>query len=120
MHRFYSAILLLLAPLGFACSSSSGSASPGEPAPAVTARLAVENRASSDMDIYARVEGSAPTRVGFAPASETTVFTLSPGLIVGAKPIRFEARATRRGESVLSDPFDVRPGEEVNWSIPPQ
>jgi hypothetical protein len=120
MQRLFSVILLLLTPLGACSSRGSGGTGSGEPAPASTARLAVENRSSDDMDIYVHVEGTPPTRVGFAPGSDTTVFQLSPALIVGAKPMRFEARPSRGGESVFSDPFDVRPGEEVNWSIPPQ
>jgi hypothetical protein len=120
MHRLFQvALLLLLAPLGSACSSSGGS-SPGAPAPKSGARLAVENRSSSDMDVYVRVEGAPTSRLGFAPASDTTVFTLSPALIVGAKPLRFEARPTNGGQAVLSDQFDVQSGEEVDWSIPPQ
>lgn len=121
MNRLFSVLLpLLLATLGSACGGASRGASPGEPAPAAGARLAVDNRSSSDMDVYVRGQGGAPTRLGLAPASDTTVFTLSPALIVGAKTLRFEARPIDGGQSVLSDQFDVRPGDEVNWSIPPQ
>jgi hypothetical protein len=114
------ALLLLFAPLGFACSGSSGASNREEPAPEAGARLVVDNRSTQDMDIYVRGAGGAPSRLGLAVASDTTLFTLSPALIVGAKSLRFEARPTGGGQSVLSDQFDVRSGEEVNWSIPPQ
>lgn len=114
------ALLLLIAPLGFACSSSSSGNTPGGPAPAAGAQLVVENRASQDMDIYVLGAGGAASRVGMAPASETTTFTLSPALIVGAKSLRFQGRPIGGGQPVLSDPYDVRSGTEVNWSIPPQ
>jgi hypothetical protein len=85
------------------------------------ARLVVENRSSVDMDISARRHGVPPTPVGFAPANETTTFRLAPGLLAGAGTIHFEASPVRRqGEAVVSDPFNIGPGEEITWSIPPQ
>jgi hypothetical protein len=85
------------------------------------ARLIVENRSSVDMDIYARAQTGRATRVGFAPNSETTTFNLVPAVLVGAGSITFEARPVgRRGEAVVSEPFNVSPGDEIEWSIPPQ
>lgn len=85
------------------------------------ARLIVENRSSLDMDISARRLGGSALRVGFAPASETTTFNLAPGLLAGSGTITFEARPVRQqGTAVVSDPFNVVPGDEINWSIPPQ
>jgi hypothetical protein len=85
------------------------------------ARLVVENRSSLDMDISARRHGLPPTPVGFAPANETTTFRLAAGLLAGSGTIHFEAVPVRRqGEAVVSDPFNVGPGEEITWSIPPQ
>jgi hypothetical protein len=114
------ALLVLLPPIGFACIRGSAASKSEEPAPSASARLVVENRASQDMDVYVRGAGGGATRLGLAASSDTTVFSLAPALIVGAKALRFEARPISGGQPVLSDPFDVRAGEEVNWSIPPQ
>ena len=85
------------------------------------ARLVVENRSSLDMDISARRHGAPSTPVGFAPANETTTFRLARGLLAGSGTIHFEALPVRRqGVAVVSDPFNIGPGEEITWSIPPQ
>lgn len=121
MRRHSSpALLSLLVLLSLACSSSSGRSGSDEPAPSASAKLAVDNRSTQDMDIYVRGATGGATRLGLAAASDTTVFSLAPALIVGAKSLRFEGRPTGGGQPVLSDLFDVRPGEEIDWSIPPQ
>ena len=114
------AVISLLLLLNSACSSSSGKSEAGAPEPAAGAKLAVDNRSTQDMDIYIRGATGGATRLGLAPASDTTVFSLATALIVGAKTLRFEGRPTGGGQPVLSDPFDVRPGDEIDWSIPPQ
>lgn len=54
-------------------------------------------------------------------ADEKTVFALQPVLTGGPGLIRLEARPVRgAGEAVLSDLLQVRPGERIDWSIPPQ
>lgn len=116
MSRYAAmAVFALLGAVGCATNQGSGS-SAGEPA-----RIEVENRSSFDMDVYIRSDRGGSTRLGFAPASETTSFSLPPARLAGAGAIRFEARPVR-GQStpVLSDPYKVRAGELINWSIPPQ
>jgi hypothetical protein len=49
------------------------------------------------------------------------LFALSPALSGGAGLIRLEARPVRSsGDAVVSDPLQVRPGDRLDWSIPPQ
>lgn len=111
-------VLVLLTP---ACSSNppaTTNATPSDKAPpAGAATLIVDNPAAFDMDIYV-VRRDGPVRVGFAPAKETTRFTLAPGLLAGAGTIQFSAKPTRGGETVTSDVFAVQPGDELTWTIP--
>jgi hypothetical protein len=92
----------------------------GTPEPDGGTRASIENRSSLDMDIDVRRNDGRMSRLGFAPGNETTTFALTPSLTAGAAWIRFEAQPTRGGESVVSEPFQVRRGEEISWSIPPQ
>jgi hypothetical protein len=84
-------------------------------------RLTAENRSSVNMDIYARRPDGQESRVGYAPAGETVTFQLPAGLLTGALALHFVARPVRgEGEAIISELFNVKPGEEVVWSIPPQ
>jgi hypothetical protein len=105
-------LLLIVACVG----GHTGSAEPDD-----QTRAKIENRASLDMDIYVRRNDGRVSRLGLAPAGETTSFALTPTLTAGAAWVRFEARPVRQsGEPVVSEPFPVRMGEEISWSIPPQ
>jgi hypothetical protein len=111
-----SAISLLLATA--ACAGGSAG---GGPAPDTSAEVRIENRSSSDMDIYVRPSMARSTRLGFVPASDTAEFTLSRALTAGSAGFRLEARPVRAaGRPVLSEPFNAGAGEEIFWSIPPQ
>jgi hypothetical protein len=103
--------------LTVACAGhNTGSAEPSD-----QTRARIENRASLDMDIYVRRNDGRVSRLGLAPGGETTSFALSPTLTAGAAWIRFEARPVRSsGEPVVSEPFPVRMGDEISWSVPPQ
>jgi hypothetical protein len=126
MHTFLRTSLLLLFVAIVGCASNTSNSGGGtEAAPASeddanSARFVVSNRTTQDMDIYA-VRTGGPVRVGFAPASEATTFKLNPGLLAGAGGLRFQARpAQGQGQPVLSEPYDVHPGQEITWDIPPQ
>jgi hypothetical protein len=119
MRHRHAALSLAALLLAAACSSSSSNQA--NPAPAAQARVSIDNRSSLDVDIFVHQQRGITARLGFAPANEVTTFALAPGLIAGAGTIVFEARPVRGGgEPVTSDPFDVRSGEEISWSIPPQ
>lgn len=111
-RRLTPGLLLLLA----ACAGSTAK----DPSPEAPAQVTVDNRSSLDMDLYVRRRDQR-SRLGFAPANEKTVFALQPALTGGPGLIRLEARPVRGGgQPVLSDLLQVRPGERVDWSIPPQ
>jgi hypothetical protein len=111
-----SAISLLLAAA--ACAGGSGG---GDPAPDSSAKVRIENRSTSDMDIYVRPSLARPVRLGFVPASDTADFALARALLSGSEPFHLEARPVRTaGRPIRSEPFNARAGEEIFWSIPPQ
>jgi hypothetical protein len=90
------------------------------PSPQAPGQVTVDNRSSLDMDLYIRRRDQR-SRLGFAPANQKTVFALTPTLTGGPGLIRFEARPVRGGgEAVVSDLMDVKPGDRIAWSIPPQ
>jgi hypothetical protein len=98
------------------CAGHSTSAA--EPA-ARRAEVAIGKQSVTGMDILLRTaDGAVP--LGFAPSNATTRFAITPGLIVGAGVVRFEARPQRGGGRVISEPFTVRPGDHLAWSIPPR
>jgi hypothetical protein len=105
---------LPLALLTAACASNTSSASADG-----GAAVRVDNQAAYDMDIFVRQQQGV-VRLGFAPGKQVTRLPIPAGFIPGAGLIRFEARPTPNGEVVLSDPFTVRPGDELSWVIPPQ
>jgi hypothetical protein len=118
------AVLLLLPLLLPACSSNPPASNPPTPAPSAAsdvptggAAVTIDNRTAFDMDIYVQRRDGA-VRLGFAPAKQTTRFTLAPGLIAGSGIVEFSARPTRGGESAASEPFTVHPGDELTWVIP--
>ncbi len=109
-----------LVPLLLLLAACAGSPEPGDTEPSAQTRLVAENRSSFDMDIYSIKPGQPATRLGLAPAGESTNFSLPPTLLAGGAVTRFEARPIRGGDSVLSEPFSIRRGDDVTWSIPPQ
>ena len=113
--KAYATSLLLATA---ACAGGSGG---GAPAPGSSAKVRIENRSTSDMDIYVRPSLDRPIRLGFVPASETVEFALARALVAGSAGFHLEARPVRAaGRSVLSEPFNAGAGEEIFWSIPPQ
>jgi hypothetical protein len=115
--RVLHAFLLSLSVLAGACASNRSS--DVGPAGAGGATVHIENQAAYDMDIYVHRQDG-PVRLGFAPSKQTTRFTLAPGLITGSGVIRFTARPALGGDAVTSDALSVRPGDDLNWVIPPQ
>ncbi len=118
VFRTPAQLLLLLA---LACSGGGTRDTAPSPEPDSQSRVRIENRASLDMDIYVVRSDGQRVRLGFVPGGETGVFALPAAVTSGAHSIQFEARPVRRsGQSVVSEPFGVRLGEEITWSVPPQ
>jgi len=118
MHSLLHACAISLLLATAACAGGSGG---GNPAPDSNAKVRIENRSTSDMDIYVRPSLDRPIRLGFVPASDTAEFTLARALVSGSAGFYLEARPVRAaGRPVLSEPFNARSDEEIFWSIPPQ
>jgi hypothetical protein len=120
MSLFSVRLPVLLVALVTACASHTSRArtAPSPPAPA-GAVVEVDNQSAYDMDVYVLGEGGR-IRLGFAPSNEKTKLPIAPGLIAGSGLIRFEGRPSPTGQRVVSDPFRVDRGDELNWTIPPQ
>jgi hypothetical protein len=114
MRELIRTSMLSLLVATAACAAGGANTAP-EPA----ARVRIENRSSSDVDIYLRPALRSATRLGFVPASDTADFALARALISGAASFHLEARPIRGGSPTLSEPFTARTGEEIFWSIPP-
>ena len=110
-------LLLRTSVLGLLLAACAGSGANTAPEP--VARVRIENRSSSDVDLYLRPALRSATRLGFVPASDTADFALARALISGAASFHLEARPIRGGRPTLSEPFTARTGEEIFWSIPP-
>jgi hypothetical protein len=115
-RNLFGRSILLVAMM--ACHSGT----PGNPEPAASQTKArIENRSSLDMDISVQRSDGRLAPLGFAPGGATTVFALSPSLTAGSAWIRFQAKPVRSsGNAVESETFQVRPGDEIDWSVPPQ
>ena len=113
--------ILRIPALLLLCLAACRSGTPGSAEPNGQTRARIENRASLDMDIHVRRNDGQASRLGFAPANESATFALPPAFTAGAAWVRFEARPVRgSGEPVVSEPFPVRMGAEISWSVPPQ
>jgi hypothetical protein len=102
-------------------AASCHSSNPKGPEPENQIKVRIENRSSLDMDISVRRNNGRSVALGFAPGGETTTFALAPSVTTGTGVLRFEAKPVRSsGQTQVSEPFPVRPGEEIFWSISPQ
>ena len=116
-----SLLQISLLSLLIGTASCASKSTDDETAPDDTRKVRIENRTSSDVDIYVRPALAQPIRLGFVPGSETVDFTLARGVVSGAASFYLEARPIREaGRAVVSEPYTARPGEEIFWSIPPQ
>jgi hypothetical protein len=119
MPAFLRAPAPLLAFLVISCSSGGSPDTAAAPESGNQARARIENRASLDMDIYV-LRNDQSIRLGFVPGGETARFAL-PATLTAGSTIQFEARPVRSsGEPLVSEPFRVQRGEEINWSVSPQ
>ena len=117
------AVAGVLAWLPAACASHAPpitTASADSAGPAGRARLEVINRSTSDMDVYFTHAGQR-VRLGIAPSSQRTRFSLSPALLAGGGFMRFEAGPIEGGAPLAStEPTSVTPGDVITLDIPPR
>jgi hypothetical protein len=120
--RIQLVAMVALAALVGGCASNQ----PTDSTPPVTgetrtrsATLVVDNRSSSDMDVYVNRSGQR-SRLGLAPGSRSTRFTLSPALMTGPGEFRFEAVPITGGRGSATEPVHVQAGETITLDVPPQ
>jgi hypothetical protein len=106
-------ILLLIgaAVAAAACASSRGRLTTRE-----GASLIIDNRAFSDMTIYA-VEGSSRRRLGFAPGNTKTEIKIPASLV--NRDLQLLADPVGSNRTSVSNRLYVREGERVTLTIPP-
>src|SRR3954452_14270211 len=115
--RALARIPALLLLFSIACHSGTAS----DVAPSDQTRAKIENRSSLDMDITVTRSDGRSTPLGRVPSGETTSFALPAGMTAGAAWIRFQATPVRgSGGSTTSEPFPLKAGDEISWSISPQ
>ena len=79
----------------------------------------VENLGFTDMVIYA-ISGGQRVRLGLATGNSTKTFTVPAYLTAGAGPIRFLADPIGGNRTPISEEMNVRSGDLVTLTIPPQ
>ena len=107
----------LLAAAMAACASGGSQKSPS-PNSGSEPPLEVVNRSSADMDIYL-VRTGQRIRLGLAPNNQTTKFSLTPALTIGAGTVRFEAVPVVGGNAISTDPTTIQPNATVTLDVPP-
>lgn len=85
-------------------------------APPEGAEIVVDNRAFSDMTIYA-IEGSSRRRLGFAPGNSKT--TLQVPASMANRDIQLLADPVGSSRTSVSNRVYLRVGERVTLTIPP-
>ena len=93
----------------------------GDVAPSDQTRAKIDNRSSLDMDVSVTRNDGRTVPLGRVPAGETASFALQTGITAGAAWVRFQAKPVRgSGETQVSEPFPVKSGDEISWSVSPQ
>ncbi len=120
--RIHLVAIVALAALSGGCASNQPAdttAPAAEETRTRSATLIVENRSSSDMDVYVNRSGQR-SRLGLAPGSRSTRFTLSPAVMTGPGEFRFEAVPITGGRGSATEPVHVQAGETITLDVPPQ
>lgn len=114
-HKLTPAALLAVS---LAACASGGSQKSPSPSSGSEPHLQVVNRSSADVDIYLIRTGQR-IRLGLAPNNQTTKFSLTPALTIGAGTVRFEAVPVVGGNTISSDPTTIQPNVTVTLDVPP-
>ena len=113
-----------LLPLAFTLLTGCAAHHPRTAAPPVKAvssqvRLEVVNRSASDMDIYLE-RGGQRIRLGIAPGSKTTRFSLGAAEVVGTEAARFLAVPIGGfGPAASTLPMMIQTGQVLTLDVPP-
>jgi hypothetical protein len=120
-NRIRYTMLVALLALPFAACGGPPETQPVPATKEVAGNLQVVNRSSQDMDIFLVRSNGQRNRLGLAPSSRTTTFSLTPAQVAGVGPVTFEAVPIMRGgQAISSDQVSVSPTETITLDIPPQ
>ncbi|MEX2179487.1 MAG: hypothetical protein WD801_12305 [Gemmatimonadaceae bacterium] len=108
------AALIAVALLSGCAAMRGASEDSGEPA-----RVRVENRAYTDMTIYALEGGSVRRRLGVASSVSTSTFTIPASLVGLGREVQFLADPIGARGSQATRRIMVYPGDTVVLTIPP-
>lgn len=109
--------LALLAAISIACAArgdGTASAPPGRE----SATLRVVNRSWADMRVFAARDG-ARVPLDFVTAGGTVELRLPPDLLAAGGTLRLLADPVGSTLVFASEPFQVAPGQTVEWTIRP-
>jgi len=115
IHKLTRAALLAVSLV--ACASGGSQKSPS-PSSGSQPHLEVINRSNADVDIYLIRTGQR-IRLGLAPNGQTTKFSLTPAMTIGAGTVRFEAVPLVGGNTISTDPTALQPNATVTLDVPP-
>jgi hypothetical protein len=107
--------LLVLALLSTACSHAANSGAP-EPQPQTTVK--VQNHNFLDMNVFV-LQGGQRIRLGTVTGLSTQVLTI-PAYIARSGTLQFEVHPIGGRSNPRTETISVRPGDEVQLTIPPQ
>ncbi len=120
MRRYRLLLSLLALPLPACAARSAPAIGDAEvSANSGQARLEVVNRATADMDVYVE-HGGQRSRLGLAPAGQTTRFSVGSAQFVGVGLVRFLALPIGgTGRSSSTEPIPVQRGQVLSLDVPP-
>lgn len=77
----------------------------------------VENNDFPDLDVYLLTESDMRVRIGMAPGHDVTTLIIPKTYVPAPAQLRFITRPIGGGQSNVTDPMMVAPGEEVVLTV---
>ena len=114
--RTFQRVLLLLAIAATISGCSKARKNTTAPLPPLPASLRVESHHWLDVVIYAVHDGQR-TRLGMAPATKTTGFTIPASMLGQVATIQLIADPVGARGGIASDRIAVRPGTRLVWTL---
>jgi hypothetical protein len=108
--------VFVLASLAATTVSCAQERSPGASTPRAGWTLSVANEHWLDVEIFVAHTGLT-TRVGLVTAATTQGFELPPLTPASGAEVRLVGRAIGGGAEIASEPFLVRSGNRVEWTL---
>jgi hypothetical protein len=90
----------------------------GPPEPQPRATLRVDNRNFLDMNVFV-VRTGQRIRLGTVTGLSSQVFTIPPDVVRSSPQLQFELHPIGGRSNPRTETISVRPGDEINLTIPP-